>query len=138
MQFDDLWFEEIKSKLLVFELKQLKHNETLFYDSEKELYLTIYVNDIKAFVSINQLIDALSAYLHSKYKMITKDVTFYLDMKINRRSNEIYLSQIEYIRNLLQKHDMKKCIFASIFMIETKLTKALDDYICNQTHLKNY
>jgi hypothetical protein len=96
------------------------------------------VNDIKAFVSINQLINALSAYLHSKYEMITKDVTFYLDMKINRCSNEIYLSQIKYIRNLLQKHDMKKCVSASILMIETKLTKTSDDYICNQTHLKDY
>jgi hypothetical protein len=80
----------------------------------------------------------LSAYLHSKYEIITKDVTFYLNMKINRRSNEIYLSQIKYIRNLLQKHDIKKCVSASILMIEIKLKKASDNYICNQTHLKDY
>jgi hypothetical protein len=122
--------------LLAFELKQSKHDEALFYTNE--LYLTVYVNDIKAFVPTNQLIDALSAYLHSKYEMITKDVTFYLGMKINRRSNGIYLSQTKYIRDLLQKHDMKKCVPAPTPMIETKLTKASDDYICNQTHLKDY
>jgi hypothetical protein len=132
VQSERFWFEEIKSKLLAFELKQSKHDETLFYTNE--LYLTIYLNDIKAFVSINQLIDALSAYLNSKYEMIIKNVTFYLNIKINRHSNEIYLSQIKYIRNLLQKHDMKKCVSASILMIERELIKTSDNYIYNQTH----
>jgi hypothetical protein len=56
--------------MLEYELTQSKHDEALFFDQKRRFYVTIYVNDIKVFVSINQEIDKLSNYLKIKYEMI--------------------------------------------------------------------
>jgi hypothetical protein len=63
-------FQEIKIKMLAYDLIQSKHDEALFFDQKRSLYVIVYVNDIKIFVSINQMIDELSDYLKSKYEII--------------------------------------------------------------------
>jgi hypothetical protein len=92
-----LWFDEIKRKLQFYELIQFKHDEALFFsfDFIKELYLIVYVDDIKTFAFITKLIEELVIYLKSKYEMTNmSEIKFYLDMKLNRSSNknEIYFS----------------------------------------------
>jgi hypothetical protein len=80
-----LWFQEIKIKMLAYDLIQSKHEEALFFDQKRSLYVIVYVNDIKIFVSINQMIDELSDYLKIKYEMIDlRNVKWYLEMKIIR------------------------------------------------------
>ncbi len=75
MQSAYFWFQEIKIKMLAYDLIQSKHDEALFSDQKRSLYVIVYVNDIKIFVSINQMIDELSDYLKIKYEMIDlKDV----------------------------------------------------------------
>jgi hypothetical protein len=59
MQSAYFWFQEIKIKMLVYDLIQPKHDEALFFDQKRSLYVTIYVNDIKIFASTNQMIDCL-------------------------------------------------------------------------------
>jgi hypothetical protein len=56
--------------MLAYGLIQSKHDEALFFDQKRSLYVIVYVNDIKVFVSINQMIDELSDYLKTKYEMI--------------------------------------------------------------------
>jgi hypothetical protein len=70
MQSVYLWFQEIKIKMLAYDVIQSKHDEALFFDQKRSLYVIVYVNDIKIFVSINQMIDELSDYLKIKYEMI--------------------------------------------------------------------
>jgi hypothetical protein len=53
MQSVYLWFQEIKIKMLAYDLIQSKHDEALFFDQKRSLYVIVYVNDIKIFVSIN-------------------------------------------------------------------------------------
>ncbi len=65
-----LWFQKIRVKMLEYELTQSKHDEALFFDQKRRLYVTIYVNDIKVFTLTNQVIDDLSNYLKFKYEMI--------------------------------------------------------------------
>jgi hypothetical protein len=84
-----LWFQEIKMKMLAYDLIQSKHDEALFFNQKRSLYVIVYVNDIKIFVSINQMIDELSDYLKSKYEIIDlRDVKWYLRMKITRLSHK--------------------------------------------------
>ncbi len=56
--------------MLEYELTQSKHDKILFFDQKRRLHVTIYMNDIKIFVSISQKIDELSNYLKTKYEMI--------------------------------------------------------------------
>ncbi len=138
MQSFHLWFDEIKKKLLTYELIQSKHDEALFF--KEELYVTLYVNDIKTFVFDAKLIDHLNQHLKSKYEMIDQDVQWYLKMKITRNSRDesMLLIQIKYIRDLLFNHEMKECSFVSISMIEVKLKKSFFIYVCDQKELKNF
>jgi hypothetical protein len=52
-----LWFQQIKAKMLAYGLIQSKHDEALFFDQKRSLYVIIYVNDIKVFASNDQVID---------------------------------------------------------------------------------
>ncbi len=107
---------------------------------KEELYVTLYVNDIKTFVSDVKSIDHLSQHLKSKYEMIDQDVQWYLEMKIirNSRDESILLTQIKYIKNLLTNHEMKECSFVSISMIEVKLKKSSLIYVCGQKKNKDF
>jgi hypothetical protein len=147
-----LWFQEIKIKMLAYDLIQSKHDEALFFDQKRSLYVIVYVNDIKVFVSINQMIDELSDYLKIKYEMIDlRNVKWYLEMKIIRlfsknqnqdqidqSDDSILFTQTKYIRNLLMRHEMKDSAFVSISMTENKLKKALSKYKCFENQLKQF
>jgi hypothetical protein len=99
MQSSHLWFDEIKETLIEYDLTQSKHDEALLF--KKELYVTLYVNDIKTFASDAQSIDHLSQHLKSKYEMTDQDVQWYLSMKISRVNDSIILTQVKYVRNCL-------------------------------------
>jgi hypothetical protein len=58
MQTSYLWFDEIKKTLITYDLAQSKHDEALFF--KKELYVSLYVNDIKIFASDAQSLDHFS------------------------------------------------------------------------------
>jgi hypothetical protein len=134
-----LWFQEIKIKMLAYNLIQSKHDEALFFDQKRSLYVIVYVNDIKVFAFINQMIDELSDYLKSKYEIIDlRDVKWYLEMKISQSNDSILLTQIKYIKNLLIRHEMKECAFVVISMTEIKLKKALSEYKCSKKQLKQF
>lgn len=140
VQSAHLWFDEIKDKLLIYGLVQSKHDEALFFNTRKSLYVTVYVDDIKAFAPTNQSINELSTYLQSKYEMTDlDDVKWYLRMKINRTANEaILLTQAKYVRDLLVRHEMKECALVSTSMTDVKLNKPSDDFTCSQNELKQY
>ncbi len=131
-----LWFDEIKKKLFTYELTQLKHDEALFF--KEELYVTLYVNHIKTFVFDVWSIDHLNQHFKSKYEMTDQNVQRYLSMKISRVNDSILLTQVKYIRNLLFNHEIKKCSFVSISMIEVKLKKSSFIFVCDQKELKNF
>jgi hypothetical protein len=65
-----LWFQEIKIKMLAYDLIQSKHDEALFLNQKRSLYVIVYVNDIKVFAPINEIIDEVSDFLKSKYEII--------------------------------------------------------------------
>lgn len=55
-----LWFEEIKGTLKQYGLIQSRHNDALFYNPATELYVNIYVDDIKAFAPTDAPMDELT------------------------------------------------------------------------------
>ena len=59
-------------------------------------------------------------------------------MEINWTDGVIILTQTKYINDLLQKHGMQDCSPASTPMMEARLKKAPDGYICEPQTLKEY
>ncbi len=58
--------------------------------------------------------------------------------QIDQSDESILLTQIKYIRNLLIRHEMKKCAFVVISMTEIKLKKSLSEYKCSNNQLKQF
>ena len=129
-----LWFGNLKATLEDFGLSQSKHDDALFYDTLHSLYITVYVDDIKAFCADDATILTLKRHLQSKYKLKDiGDVTWYLGIEISRLKNGLLLlSQRKYIHDLLIRHGMENCANAATPMMNNlKLSKDLDKHICD-------
>ena len=135
-----LWFEEIKGTLVAYGLIQSKHDDALFYNPHTELYVTVYVDDIKAFAPTDAIINDLSTFISKKYELTDLgDLKWYLGMEINRLTDGfIILTQTKYIRDLLHKHGMENCAAVSTPMTQVQLTKAPDGYKCEKDQLTQY
>ncbi len=123
MQSPHLWFDEIKRTLIAYGLVQSKHDEALFFDTKRSLYVTLYVDDIKGFAPDGGTIDHLSQHLKTKYEMTDQDVQWYLGMEISRVNDSIILTQAKYVRDLLTRHGMEECSSVPTSMVEIKLKK---------------
>ena len=136
-----LWFGDLKATLEDFGLTQSKHDDALFYDTLRSLYITVYVDDIKAFCPDDTTILTLKKHLQSKYQLKDiGDVTWYLGMEIGRlKDGSLLLSQRKYIRDLLLRHGMENC--ASVptpMMQELKLSKNSDEKVCDAKTQADY
>ena len=136
-----LWFGDLKATLKDFDLSQSKHDDALFYDTSRSLYITVYVDNIKTFCADDATILTLKRHLQSKYKLKDiGDVTWYFGMEISCLKNgSLLLSQRKYIHNLLIGHGMENCASAATPMLNNlKLSKDLDKHICDAKTQPDY
>ena len=139
VQSEYFWFKDFSNLLKIFKFIQFKWNETVFFDVSCQLYITLYVDDIKIFRLNEALIFRFENHLKSNYEMSLYNVIWYLEMKLFWTINEvILLIQRKYIRDLLQKHEMKNCVVVFISMMKTNLVKASKNYQCQIVNLKIY
>lgn len=61
-----LWFSDLKGILEDFGHTWLKYDDVLFYNTFQSLYITIYVDNIKAFYLDDTIILTLKKYLQLK------------------------------------------------------------------------
>ena len=89
-------------KLLFYGLIQLQHNNVFFYNTAQNLYVTVYVDNVKVFCPESSIINKLKVYHSKNYKLRDLgEVEWYLGMKINRTDSVIIFTQTKYINNLL-------------------------------------
>lgn len=135
---DEDGVQEIKGTFLAMGLIQSKYDDALFYDPVREIYVTIYVNDIKAFSPNMAEIDRFYEELSAKYE--AKDlgeVKFYLGMEINRlHDGSILLTQRKYIKDLLARHGMENCALVVTPVTQVPLQKAPEGYKCEASDLR--
>src|SRR5205809_7483635 len=87
--------------------------------SEKKIYLTLYVNNVKLIESDEHALDEISHQIVKHFQITNLDqVHHYLDMKIkfDHQNQTIHLSQKIYIKQLLEQFGMQDCLPASISM----------------------
>lgn len=114
---------------------------TLYFMTPRNLYITVYVDDIKAFCLDDATILTLKEHLQSIYKLKDiGDVSWYLGMEISRlEDGSLLLSQRKYIRDLLLRHGMENC--ASVInprMQEIRLSKDSDENACDAKTQADY
>src|SRR5205809_711165 len=87
--------------------------------SEKKIYLTLYVNDIKLIGSDKHTLDEISHQIAEHFQITDLDqIHHYLDMKIkfDCQNQTIHLSQKIYIKQLLEQFSMQNCSLTSTLM----------------------
>src|SRR5438034_9025861 len=91
--------------------------------SEKKIYLTLYVNNIKLIESDKHTLDEISCQITEYFQIMNlNQIHHYLDMKIKvdcqsqHQDLTICLSQKIYIKQLLEQFSMQNCSSASISM----------------------
>lgn len=91
----------------------------------------VYVDKVKLFCLKASTIDELKVFFTKYYKLCNiAKVELYLEIEINGADRLIIFNQTKYMNNLLEKYKIQDINPASTFMIEVKLKRALDGYIC--------
>lgn len=103
------WFEKISHALLDFGLEQSKSDYSLFTKGRGDSFvaLLVYVDDIIITGSSLTSIEALKSFLDAKFKL--KDLgslRYFLGLELARSSKGIYLSQRQYVLQLLEDMGM--------------------------------
>ena len=89
--------------------------------SEKKIYLTFYIDDVKLIESDEHALDEISCQIVKHFQITDlSQIHYYLDMKmkVDCQSQDlmICLNQKIYIKQLLKQFDMQDCLSVSISM----------------------
>src|SRR5947207_15109429 len=99
----------------------------------------IYINDIKFIKSDKANLDTIHQQIVNKFEIKNLDkIHHYLNMKMiyNCQQQKIYLSQKQYIQQLLKQYEIKNCYSASTLMIFD--LKIIDDSVKNEQFVQKY
>ncbi|KAL8123749.1 hypothetical protein AgCh_011662 [Apium graveolens] len=89
---------------------------TLFYKKHGEdmILVQIYVDDIIFGFTNEKLCQRFSKLMQSEYEMsMMRELSYFLGLQVNQRSDGIFISQTKYIKDLLKNFGMVDCSPAS-------------------------
>jgi hypothetical protein len=106
-----LWYELLAKTLMEYGLVRSNYDPCLFYDLEREIYATIYVDDILIAAREDAEVRKLLKYLEDKFKTITVDegeVISYLGMNIHLdyEREQVKITMDKYIEDVLEVCDV--------------------------------
>ncbi|KAI1003823.1 hypothetical protein K3495_g4386 [Podosphaera aphanis] len=105
-----LWYDDVKSTLAQLGLLPTTSDICLYTNSEKNLFVLIHVDDFQVVSPHQSKIDKLMKALHHKYKLKTVSTDLFLGIEISHPvPEELRLSQGQYARTLLNRHDLTDC-----------------------------
>lgn len=105
------WHKKFDSFLKKFDLMQSNYDRCLYYSTDKNVLLTIYVDDglivTKDHSRAMNLIDYLKEYLIVK----TMDCKSYLGLEIirDKKDKSIFITQRQYVKKTLERFGMDNC-----------------------------
>ncbi len=102
-----LWYELLSKTLLDYGLKKSSYDSCLFYDLDRKMYATIYVDDLLVAAKEEEEARDFLKYLEAKFKNITVNegnVVSYLGMSfhLDRQRRQAKVTMDKYIEDVLQ------------------------------------
>jgi transposase InsO family protein len=126
-----VWYETLTEFLTAHGFTRSKYDYGLYYNKTDEIYITIYVDDLKIVGADDTLISNVKKLLSGRFRM--KDLgpaTHYLGMEIVRTDTTITLRQTSYIDQVLKRYGMENCKPVSTPIDpNVRLGKADDEYV---------
>lgn len=136
------WYKTISATLLSLSFQCLQFDHSLFLNKERNMWITLYVNNIHLIDSDKQYIEFIKKQLASHYWI--KDLrpsSNYLELEIAQNLNirTLIISQKKYIDSVLTAHEMVNCSSASTPMkARIVLGKAGAEHQTTQKFKTNY
>ena len=125
-----MWYEILTDFLKSYGFVRSKYDYGLYY-KPGEIYITIYVDDLKFIDTDDVLIVNIKKLLSGKFNI--KDLNpaiYYLRIKIVRTDTTIILRQTSYIDQVLKRYEMKNYKpISTLINANIRLCKADDKYI---------
>ena len=104
------WYEKLSKTLVTKGFKQNPFDPTLYYSSEMQTYILVYVDDLIVCSKTKDNISNLEKFLRSLFKLKSLgSLSHFLNIQItrNRKTKEIFLSQENYTSELLSCVNLK-------------------------------
>ncbi len=102
-----LWFELLSRSLIEFGLEKSVIDPCLFFDSIRQMFVTVYVDDLLVAAKDNDRVKELLKFLEAKFKTITLNegsVVSYLGMSffLDRKNKQAKVTMEKYVEDVLQ------------------------------------
>ncbi|GKB72221.1 putative ribonuclease H-like domain-containing protein, partial [Tanacetum coccineum] len=100
------WYETLSTYLLDNGFQRGKIDNTLFIRRDKgdNLLVQVYVDDIIFGSTKKSLCTEFEKMIHTKFQMISMGkLTFFLGLHVKQKKDEIFISQDEYVTEILKK-----------------------------------
>lgn len=105
-----LWYDNARATLAELGLFPTISDICLYTNSQKDLFVLLYVDDFQVMGPYLAKIDSLMHALHSKYKLKTVDMNIFLGIQISYpEKDRLQLTQGLYARTLIERHGLKDC-----------------------------
>ena len=116
------WYETLSKFLLENHFTRGTIDKTLFFIKVNNdlLLLQIYVFDISFSSTNEKLCEKFSALMQSKYeKSMMGELNFFLGLQIKQTSDDIFINQYKYVKDLVKKFNLQDCSIAKTPMPTT-------------------
>ena len=111
-QLPKIWYDTLTAFLKELGFTTSNWNTGLWYHKEKQVYLTLYIDNIKLISPDKSKLDFICEKIANRFNIKNLSTTHhYLGMKVmqDREQKQIRLSQEVYIKDLLKQYGMKWC-----------------------------
>jgi len=105
-----IWYDTLTGLLRDIGFAPSQWDAGLWFNKEKQVYITLYVDDCKLIGPDEAAIDKIARQIAQRFRI--KELGHahhYLGMKVRNISGKIHLSQGAYIRQLLEDWDIANC-----------------------------
>ena len=105
-----MWYEVIKDFFKSLNFKFINSDNSVFVSKNKKIYIVVYVNDLLIVDEDMNYINEIKSKLSNRFKMHDlRSAQHYLSIEIVYDDNFILFRQINYLKKMLERFEMKNC-----------------------------
>lgn len=118
-----LWYDDAKATLANLGLYPTISDVCLYINKQKTLFVLLHVDDFQVMGPNRDELNNLMNSLFKKYKIKSVDTNLFLGINIKQSNQKLTLSQEQYSKNLLKRHNLENCK-----SVNTPLEKLMEHY----------
>ena len=116
-QSSRIWYKVIRDFFKSLSFEFINSDNSVFVSKNKKIYIAVYMNDFLVIDEDMNYINEIKSKLSDRFKMHdSRSIQHYLDIEIVRDDHSILFCQINYLKKMLKRFEMKNCKFVDSSM----------------------